>query len=409
MAGVTALATNYNTPNFGGDLFRLSPAETPFFSAIGGLSGGKQTTDTEFEWQTYDFRTRAQPAVLEGATAPTGQARVRAQVKNVVQIHQEAVEISYSRLAAYGRKGGLANTQANPVTDEMAWQVTQALLQVAGDVNYSLLNGAYQLPVDNTTARKTRGILSAISTNAFDGSTAVNNGTGASATAATNLITANAHGLVDGDQVVFTSVGTATPLAVRPTTWSPSSPTAGVYWVVSASTNTFAVATSYGGAAVDITADGTVTVRKRLALTTTLVNRMVQGAFDNGGSLDPVSAALVCGSSQKRQLTAAYTAAGYVSKELTGNVGGVTVTRLETDFGVLNILLDPDMPPDALLCARLGQCAPVYLEVPGRGHMFIEPLAKTGASDRSQIYGEVGLEYGNQAAHAKLTGLALAV
>jgi hypothetical protein len=52
MAGITALGTTYNLPNYTGLLFGLTPADTPFFSAIGGLSGGRQTTDTEFEWGT---------------------------------------------------------------------------------------------------------------------------------------------------------------------------------------------------------------------------------------------------------------------------------------------------------------------------------------------------------------------
>src|SRR5215470_13449300 len=99
MSGITALGTTYNLPNYGGILFALTPADTPFFSAIGGLTGGGQTTDTEFEWQTYDLRAAGQPNVLEGANAPTGQSRVRAQVKNVTQIHQEAVEISYTKQA----------------------------------------------------------------------------------------------------------------------------------------------------------------------------------------------------------------------------------------------------------------------------------------------------------------------
>ena len=46
--------------------------------------------------------------------------------------------------------------------------------------------------------------------------------------------------------------------------------------------------------------------------------------------------------------------------------------------------------------ARSSECKPVYLEVPGKGHFFAEPLAKTGASDEVQLYGEVGLAYGNE-------------
>ena len=84
MAGITGLGTNYNLPNYTGILFGLTRGETPLFSAIGGLTGGRQTTSTEFEWSTYDLRNATQPEVLEGATAPTAQGRVRANVANVV-------------------------------------------------------------------------------------------------------------------------------------------------------------------------------------------------------------------------------------------------------------------------------------------------------------------------------------
>jgi hypothetical protein len=53
----------------------------------------------------------------------------------------------------------------------------------------------------------------------------------------------------------------------------------------------------------------------------------------------------------------------------------------------------------------LGECSPVYLEVPGKGHFFAEPLAKTGAYEKVQLYGEVGLAYGNERMHGKITGL----
>jgi hypothetical protein len=92
-----------------GLLFGLTPADTPFFSAIGGLSGGRQTTDTEFEWGTYDLRSAGQNVALEGQDAPTPQERVRGTAKNVLQIHQEAVAVSYTKQAAIARLGGLAS------------------------------------------------------------------------------------------------------------------------------------------------------------------------------------------------------------------------------------------------------------------------------------------------------------
>ncbi|WP_446677904.1 SU10 major capsid protein [Streptomyces hydrogenans] len=50
-------------------------------------------------------------------------------------------------------------------------------------------------------------------------------------------------------------------------------------------------------------------------------------------------------------------------------------------------------------------CAPVWLEIPGKGMLFAEPLAKVGASEKWQLYGEVGLEYGPESYHGLITDL----
>ena len=174
MAGISGLGTNYNLPNYTGILFQLTPSDTPFFSAIGGLTGGLQTTSTEFEWETFDLRDAAQPAVVEGATAPTAEGRVRANVTNVVQIHQEKVSVAYSKIAAIGLKAGTINEAPNPVRNEVDWQVEQMLKQMVRDVEYSFLRGAYQKPANNSTGRKTKGLLEAITANAFDVGAAAN-------------------------------------------------------------------------------------------------------------------------------------------------------------------------------------------------------------------------------------------
>jgi hypothetical protein len=102
---------------------------------------------------------------LEGAEAPPGEARVRSAASNIVQIHQEAVDISYTKQAAVGNLSGLNIPGSTPVQDELSWQMTQMLKQIARDVEYSFIRGTYHRPSDNTTARKTRGILAAITTN----------------------------------------------------------------------------------------------------------------------------------------------------------------------------------------------------------------------------------------------------
>ena len=393
MAGISALGTTYNLPNYTGLLFGLTPADTPFFSAIGGLSGGRQTTDVEFEWGTYDLRSAGQNVALEGQDAPTPQERVRGTANNILQIHQEAVAVSYTKQAAIARLGGLASQGAgNSVANELDWQTEVMLQQMVRDINWSFINGSYQKPVDNTTARKTRGLLAAITSNVVNvGGTNI----AGTAAAATDIITSATHGLVVGDTVRFSSVGTATGIN-----------TSTVYYV--SATNfapgTYSVSLTKGGPVVDITADGTVAANKGTALTTAIINQTAQLAYDNGG-LTGGMPTMVVGSAQKLAITAAYTTAGYVTKELQGNIGGVVVDQINTDFGPMGIMLDRAMPQDTIAIATMGQLAPVFLEVPGKGHFFEEPLAKTGATERNQLYGEVGLAYGNQMTHAKITGL----
>lgn len=313
MAGVTALGTTYNLPNYTGILHQLTPSSTPFFSAIGGLTGGGQTKHTEFEWETFDLRNAGQNVALEGADAPTEENRVRANVDNITQIHHETVGVSYSKLAATGQKSGVNNALDNPIQSELDWQVEQMLKQMVRDIEFSFIQGTYNKPTDNTTKRQTRGLLAAITTNVVTNATAA-------------------------------------------------------------------------------------------ALTEDMVLDLLQDVWDNGGITEEATATLLTGSTQKRKLTRIFvTDKGY--QESTRNVGGVNVQTIETDFGTLNIMLDRHMPNDELAVASLEQCKPVYLETPGKGHFFAEPLAKTGAKDRTQLYGEVGLEYGNEKTHGKITGL----
>src|SRR5690242_13175137 len=133
MAGITGMGTTFNLPNYVGELFGLTPEDTPLLSAIGGLTGGGMTTAVEFEWQTYDLRDPSQRTRVEGAAAPTAEERVRANVRNVCQIHQEKVSVSYTKQAATSQ---LATPQAapfngvpgaNPVGNELNWQVAQSL------------------------------------------------------------------------------------------------------------------------------------------------------------------------------------------------------------------------------------------------------------------------------------------
>lgn len=314
MTGVTGQGTTYNLPNYTGDLFLVSKDDTPFLSAIGGLTGGETAGATLIEWQTEDLRdadiTRQR---TEGAQAPTGEERVRSRVSNVLEIHQEVVELSYTRQATTrmrstdGEKLVTIGTTTMPES-ELKHQIDLSLKQVALDVNKAFITGTYQNPTDNTTPRKTRGLVDAITTNVVAG-------------------TGN--------------------------------------------------------------------------LTEDLVLDTLQKVWEHGGIREGETRTILVGAKMKRALSKVFIKEnGY--RESSRTVGGVDVQAIETDFGKCNIMLDNDVPTDTLLVVSLEECVPVFLEIPGKGTFFAEPLAKTGALDRVQIYGEIGLKYGAEQHHGKL-------
>lgn len=396
---ISGMGTTFNLPNYHGELFAMTPQDTPLLSAIGGLTGGGMASSREFEWQKYGLRDPGQNTVVEGAPAPTAGNQARENVRNVCQIHQETASVSYTKQATPGQSTTpdaapyITDSGTNPVSNELSWQVKQKLAEIALDVNWSFINGTYANPTSNATARKTRGLIQAITSNVADNSSSTV--TGLSATGSTDSIAETATALANGDIIVFTATGTTGLIAGRR------------YYVVGKTTDAFKVSATSGGAAVDI-ADSTSNVDylvpSSTALTVDDVDGLVQQVYDNGG-LTGGTATFLTNSSQKRAITAAYaTAYGKQINIIKGNVGGVNVTQIETDFGVFNIMLDRHVPQDALIVATLDQLKPVFLNVPNKGVFFEEPLAKTGASDDVQIYGEIGLAYGNEAAHGVMRG-----
>jgi len=313
MAGITGQGQTFNLPNYVGDLFELTPSDTPFLSLIGGLSGGESTSSPSFQWQAYDLRAAAvDNAALEGADAPTSESRVRANYYNVCQIMQESIEVSYSKMAAIGAFSGENIAGDNPVTNEMDFQVEQMLKQIARDAEKSFLEGAFNDPTDNTTARKTAGIAN---------------------------VAGNSADMADA------------------------------------------------------------------ALTEDKVLDLMQAVWEDGGIQVSETATLMCNANVKRQLTKIFvTDKNY--REESRNVAGVNVTTIETDFGKVNVLLNRHVNTQQLYVVSAELCAPVFMNIPDKGFLFVEPLSKGGASEKFQIYGEVGLKYGNPNAHGKIVNIA---
>lgn len=317
MATITGIATTYNCPNYVGELFAASPEDTPFLSAIGGLTGGESVGSSIFTWEGYDLRDADDSRQrTEGADATALEARARFSAFNVLEIHQEAVAVSYTKLGATRQVGsGTSATQVTADTmpaDELAWQVEQKLKEVARDIEKAFLTGVYSNPATNATPRKTRGLINAITTN------------------------------------------TAT------------------------------------------------TTHKAGELTEDEILDLMQKVWTAGGMRESETRTVIVNATLKRALSRIFLKdAGYRHSDR--NVGGVNLQTFETDFGTCNIMLSGLMPVDKLVVASLEQIKPAFLEVPGKGHLFAEPLAKTGSADKVQLYCETGLIYGNEKAHGVLT------
>ena len=317
MATITGIATTYNCPNYVGELFAASPEDTPFLSAIGGLTGGESVGSSVIQWEGYDLRDADDSRQrTEGADATALEARARFSASNVLEIHQEAVAVSYTKLGATRQVGsGTGATQVTADTvpaDELAWQVEQKLKEVARDIEKAFLTGVYSNPTTNATPRKTRGLINAITTN------------------------------------------TAT------------------------------------------------TTHKAGELTEDEVLDLMQKVWTAGGMRESETRTVIVNATLKRALSRIFLKdAGY--RHTDRNVGGVNLQTFETDFGTCNIMLSGLMPVDKLVVASLEQIKPAFLEVPGKGHLFAEPLSKTGAAEKVQLYCETGLIYGNEKAHGVLT------
>jgi hypothetical protein len=321
---VSGQGTTFNLPNFVGELFTLIPAQVPFLSMSGGLTGGESVMAKEFVWQVEDNAAASETAqALEGAD-PTSAEIIRQEVKNVVEIHQESVEISYTKQAAMYQLGaGGAGTGAEytiksapilgdqPVKSEVSHQLELKINKIARDVEMSFLIGEYDYPADNVTARTTRGILTATTTH--------------SAAFATSL-KASLDAMLIG---MYSDEETVAPL----------------------------------------------------------INPVI---FVNGKT--------------KTELSAEYTNnLGLADRSRT--IGGVNVETIVTDFGTFGVVLDRYMPTTVLGLFDMSVVAPCFLPIPGKGHFFTEPLAKTGAFDLVQIYGEIGLKYGPEQFHGQITAI----
>lgn len=87
-------------------------------------------------------------------------------------------------------------------------------------------------------------------------------------------------------------------------------------------------------------------------------------------------------------------------------INGIKLSSVVTPLGVVYLYLGEFLPKGTALLLNLDVISPVYQPVPGKGNFFLEKLAKTGAGEQYQLFGQIGLDHGPEWYHAKFTGIA---
>ena len=308
-----AVATSFAVPNFSGLLFAKGNKATPFSTLIGARP--LVTNHVEFTCgQYYSTEQGEQPEISENdsLTAPQPEVTTRQQLTNVTQIFQKAVAVSYGKQSNMGTLSGLnvEGQEANP-QDELAFQVARRMDKIAADIEYTFLNGAYNKAASDSQANKTRGLLTAITTNILD---------------------------VDS----------------KPLT----------YWLV---------------------AEG------------------LKSIHDQGGRTDGI----VLGVDATTLLQLNYDAGknNYTRVPDGREVNGLKITTVITPLGEVGVVLLDSLPASTAVLFDPTIMSPVFQPVPGKGNFFLEPLAKTGAGENYQIFGQAGLDHGPEWLSAKFTDI----
>lgn len=308
-----ATAMSFGTPNFSGMLFRKGVEVTPFSTIIGANRG--YTNHVEFVCgQYYNSIAGSQPNISESAslTAPEANVATRSQLTNVTQIFQESVSVSYAKEANMGTMSGvnIAGQQPNPQS-ELTFQISRAMAKIAQDIEYTFINGVYQKATNDNEVNKSRGILTAITTN-------------------------------------------------------------------------------------NINAGGDGMSRR-------LISKALMAIASAGGDISNI----IVGMSAIHLAQLDYDANknGMTAVPRERDVNGLKIQTVLTPYGAVGVVLMETIPVGTALVFNPRIMRPMEQPVPQKGNFFLEALAKVGAGENYQIYGQIGLDHGAEWLSAKITGL----
>ena len=164
----SGMGQSFGIINYSGMIYDTNNTQTPLLSIL----PRRNTSSVEFVINsTFATEDASDYAISETAslTAPDPSYITRAQTSNVVQIFQETTGVSYMKQANTGTLGGvnLAGQQNNTL-DEFDFQMDAKTTKVRKSLEKVLIQGTYNKATTDATVNKTRGFVSAITSNVVD-------------------------------------------------------------------------------------------------------------------------------------------------------------------------------------------------------------------------------------------------
>lgn len=176
MPTITGQVQSYNTTGHPRDLMdiitMISPADTPFYTAIGN---GKKATQTTHEWTTDALLDPADNAQVEGADVTTFEGTNVAELNNKTQILRKSINVS----------GTAQAVDQVGVTNQYNYQMANRMKEIKKDAERALISNKIDTAGNATTARTMRGLPAWIKTNVDLGATGAVATAGAPAVAGT--------------------------------------------------------------------------------------------------------------------------------------------------------------------------------------------------------------------------------
>lgn len=180
--------TTLNALGYLGALHLFGRRSNTVLKMIGGLSqtesgaplvqigtGFRRVTQREFPTNVdWDLPAPSQPARKEAESAPAARTYKPSQTRNVIQIYEETVSVSFLAASEMTRltSDGVLNAFGSDAFNDFGnfpRQLNAALGKIAQDFNYTCVNGSFANPADPTsTALQSRGLRGAITTNVMD-------------------------------------------------------------------------------------------------------------------------------------------------------------------------------------------------------------------------------------------------